>query len=421
MKEHHSTISFREKEGFRTTPESTWVSFSSHTTNSATSSKDITAAWTSFCAVRPPADSDPDPDNPRRIPRCSAKANEDSLDQVVDHLHGTCSKTKERRRSRAATVNAKRNALRKLERRRLQAATKTATAGTETVPALASQPLSDRQPEKKCPNPNQTETDSSTAADEAVWEDGGTLDWVLRLSDAVSALLGGTSVQVDARVKSPQPQTRLLVIVEPRENFNLKRGVDTGVPRGIQWWEPGNPLKCKVTNVATRPTFISKGVLLAIVYSVNNFDTPRIQSLLKPKPLPQTGIDDERKIIHGPERPAEWHEPTQQSNLDEANIGQLSPTEKEALMEVLTEHADAFAANPKAVAACRGPPMRLELKDPNSAPYAAPMRHYTPEQRKMIQAEIEKLHKAGAIVPSTSQYASCCHTVRKKDGTARVV
>ena len=39
----------------------------------------------------------------------------------------------------------------------------------------------------------------------------------------------------------------------------------------------------------------------------------------------------------------------------------------------------------------------------------------------MIQAEIKKLHKAGAIVPSTSQYASCCHTVRKKGGTVRVV
>ena len=226
MKEHHSTISFREKEGFKPTPESTWVPFSSHTTNSATSSKDITAAWTSFCAVRPLADDGPDPDNPRRIPKCFAEANEDSLDQVVDHLYSTCWRTKERRRSRAATVNAQRNALRKLERRRQQAATETATAGTETVPTQASQPPSDRQPEKEPPNPNQTETDSSTPADEAVWEDEGTLDWVLRLSNTVSALPGGTSVQVDARVKGPQPQTRLLVIVEPREKFNLKRGVD---------------------------------------------------------------------------------------------------------------------------------------------------------------------------------------------------
>ena len=56
MKEHHSAIRSGKKEGFRLTPESTWVPSSSHTTNSGTLSKDITAAWTSFCAVRPPAD-----------------------------------------------------------------------------------------------------------------------------------------------------------------------------------------------------------------------------------------------------------------------------------------------------------------------------------------------------------------------------
>ena len=39
----------------------------------------------------------------------------------------------------------------------------------------------------------------------------------------------------------------------------------------------------------------------------------------------------------------------------------------------------------------------------------------------MIQAYIEKLHKGGAIVPSTSQYASCCHTARKNDGTVGAV
>ena len=74
-------------------------------------------------------------------------------------------------------------------------------------------------------------------------------------------------------------------------------------------------------------------------------------------------------------------------------------------MKVLEEYADLFEANLKDVATCRGPPMRLELKDPNSALYVAPMRHYTTEQLKMIQTEIEKVHKAGAIVPSTSQYA----------------
>ena len=64
--------------------------------------------------------------------------------------------------------------------------------------------------------------------------------------------------------------------------------------------------------------------------------------------------------------------------------------------------------------------MRLELKDPNSIPYVAPIHHFTPEQRKMNQAKIEKSHRAGEIVPSTNQYASCCHTVREMDGAVEV-
>ena len=122
-----------------------------------------------------------------------------------------------------------------------------------------------------------------------------------------------------------------------------------------------------------------------------------------------------------PERQTDSPDSTKQDGLDEANIGQFSPSEKEALIEVLKYYSHVFTANPKAVAACRGSPMRLELKDPSSAPYVTPTGHYNPEQRKMVQAEIEKLRKAGAVVPSTSQYASCCHTVQKKDGTVRVV
>ena len=112
---------------------------------------------------------------------------------------------------------------------------------------------------------------------------------------------------------------------------------------------------------------------------MNNFDTPRIQILLKPLPQPYAG--DEKITKNVPERQAKSRESVQRNNVDEANIGQLSPPEKEA---------DVFAANPKAVAACRGSPMRLDLKDLNSAPYVAPIRHYTPEKRKLILAEIEK-------------------------------
>ena len=262
MKEHQSIIGFREKEGFKPTPESTWVSFSSHITNSATLSKDVTAAWTAFCAVRPTADIDLNPNYSRHvIPNCLAEANEDSMDRVIDHLRSTCWTMKEGRRSHAATVNTSRNALRKEERRRQQAAAEAAIAGTKTAPAPASQPPSSRQPGEESPAPSQTEAECRTAAYGAVWKDEGTLDWVLRLCRAVSSLLGGTSVQVDAWVKGPQPQTRLFVIIEPREKFNLKRRIDIGAPRRIQWWEPDNPLKCKVTKVATTPISNSQGSL----------------------------------------------------------------------------------------------------------------------------------------------------------------
>ena len=171
--------------------------------------------------------------------------------------------------------------------------------------------------------------------------------------------------------------------------------------------------------MATIRISVSKGVPVTTVYSVNIFDIPRIQSLLKA--LLQSYAGDERITLNVPERQVDSRGSTQQDSLDEVKNSQLSPLEKEALVEILKEYADVFAVNLNAVAACRGPPMRLELKDPYSAPHVAPIRHYTPEQRNMIRVDIEKLHKAGEIVPSTSQYASCCHTVRKKVGTVRKV
>ena len=86
--------------------------------------------------------------------------------------------------------------------------------------------------------------------------------------------------------------------------------------------------------------------------SVNSFDTPRIQSPLNPLPQPYAA-GDERTTLTVPEEQADSRESAQEINLDEANIGQLPSLEKEALMEVLKKYADVFAANPKAIAACR--------------------------------------------------------------------
>ena len=108
-------------------------------------------------------------------------------------------------------------------------------------------------------------------------------------------------------------------------------------------------------------------------------------------------------------------------DLGEANFGQLSPGEKDTLMGILNEYIDVFAVNPKSVPACKEVPMRLELKYPLVKPYVAPIRHYCPEQREMIQTEVAKLLKNGSIRESTFEWAANCSTVRKKDGTVRVV
>ena len=90
-------------------------------------------------------------------------------------------------------------------------------------------------------------------------------------------------------------------------------------------------------------------------------------------------------------------------------------------MGILNEYIDAFAVNPKSVPACKGVPMRLELEDPNVKPYVARIRHYSPEQREMIQTLGVNLQKNGSIPESTSEWAANCSMVRKKDGTVRVV
>ena len=177
IKEHQSTISCREKEGLRRTPKSTWVHFSFHTTSSATSSKDVTAAWTAFCAIRRTADNDPNLEDPRHvIPKCLAEANKDSLDQVANHLRITCRIFKERRQSHAAIVHTSRKALRKEERRRQLVAAGATIARAETAPASANQPPSNLRLQRESPAPTQTETGNPTIMDGAVRENKGTLD-----------------------------------------------------------------------------------------------------------------------------------------------------------------------------------------------------------------------------------------------------
>ena len=202
-------------------------------------------------------------------------------------------------------------------------------------------------------------------------------------------------------------------MVEPTNRHDLKLGVDLGVPRGAQWWFPGIPLQCKLSNVTQDNMKIQGGLVIATVYAVNNYDRERMKSLMNPVSEEPTSPKQDEVIKEKDKgRPPEQRDkggeiadiPSEAPKVDlgEANFGQLSPSEKDTLMGILNEYIDVFAVNPKSVPACKGVPMRLELKDPNVKPYVAPIRHYSPEQREMIQTEVAKLLKNGSIRESTS-------------------
>ena len=229
----------------------------------------------------------------------------------------------------------------------------------------------------------------------SVWEDEGTLHWQLRIANDVE-VQGGISIQVDAFVKGPQPHVQQLVVVEPTKRYDLTLGMDLGVPRGAQWWFPGIPLQCKLSNVTQDKVKSHGGLVIATVYAVNNCDRGRMKSLMNPvSEEPTSPKQDEviKKKDKGkpPEQRNKGSEiaeiPSEAPKVDlgEANFGQLNPSEKDTLMGILNEYMDVFAVNPKSVPAYKGVPMRLELNDPDVKSYVEPIPHYSPEQRAMIQ------------------------------------
>lgn len=98
---------------------------------------------------------------------------------------------------------------------------------------------------------------------------------------------------------------------------------------------------------------------MATEFSVNNFDMPRIRSLL----VSSISYEDNESTINRNRDLDGRLEPT------EANIGQLIPDEKNRLMEILEKYKDTLRSTPKVVDTCYGPPMILQNKDPNDKPY----------------------------------------------------
>lgn len=254
---------------------------------------------------------------------------------------------------------------------------------------------------------------------DAVWEDDGTLQWILYNTSSLR-VDGFVSVEIQAYVKGPQPQDRQLVLLTPLPPFDLELQADLGMARGVQWWHPYTPLKGKMVNVTNAPITLQRGKAIANVYTLNASDVERMTLLDETHrrvPVGKVFIDD----VHM-EEPSTQPPSPEKVNLAEANMGQLNPRIKRELMDLLTTYRDKglFALNPKSVKPCKGAPMELPLIDEFCTPFAAKPRRWSPEEVIMIQSEVEKLEKAEVIRRSTSPWAASLVLVRKKDGTLRI-
>lgn len=356
MRKNGSVISFLDDDGFKPSPGSPWVPFLSHGRTPSLSGKKV-KGWRAFSP------------NKRAI----------YPQTLEDHTAGMTDDTYDRREQFGAV--------------------KPPTAETEPTDIVP--------------------PDVLPSVPMAAWEDDCTLQWVLYNGKQVQ-VDGYVSLEVDAYVRGPQPQDRQLVMITPLPSFDLELAVELGVARGVQWWFPHTPFRCKLVNVSKTSATVQRGMAVANVYALNASDVERMKLLTEPSarsPAAHVFIDDMNVDI----TPTPI-DPLTQVDLSEANIGQLSSRVKDELMSLLRTYRDKglFALDPKKVDACKGPPMELPLMDEQCVPFADKQRRWSPQETKMIQTEVEKNVAAGVIRRSTSPWAAGIVLVRKKDGTLRM-
>lgn len=77
-----------------------------------------------------------------------------------------------------------------------------------------------------------------------MWEDDSTFEWDLRQVPETTPLAEFTSQAVETAAVGPQPQDRQLVMVLPRERFDLEKGAQVGVARAVMRRTPWSPVYC---------------------------------------------------------------------------------------------------------------------------------------------------------------------------------
>lgn len=184
------------------------------------------------------------------------------------------------------------------------------------------------------------------------------------------------------------------------------------------------PLSVASWSIGAKYLDIQPGCVVAKVYAVNTRDCWRMRMLIEPVTEDQNECGSETPINETVVAQSDSHDESYDGGVDleDTNSRQLSAAYKVQLRTLLQEYKQKglFPANPKKVAACKGPKLQSRLIDERCRPHADKQRRHLPEEAEMIQSDVKKMSELGTIKRSTSAWAANCVVVRKKDGTARV-
>ena len=76
-------------------------------------------------------------------------------------------------------------------------------------------------------------------------------------------------MQTETFVTGPQSRDRqLVVLVIPRQPYDMELGAELETARGVQWWYSGTPLQCKVVDRTKTAMTIQQGVVVAKVFAI---------------------------------------------------------------------------------------------------------------------------------------------------------
>lgn len=103
-------------------------------------------------------------------------------------------------------------------------------------------------------------------------------------------------------------------------------------------------------------------------------------------------------------------------------LGTLGSLKKQQLVHVLAVFIEdgLFPIDAKRVPACMNGEQDLPLVIECYNIFAANQRHFFPEERHMIRAEVQQLLDRGVTRRSMSPWAALCLCVKTKDGTVRL-